>query len=237
MSVVPTNFRSASRASREPLGGSVQLTIDGPWLAVGYQGGVEVFSTVSALRALATAATAPRARADLLARIGDADAAVATLAQALAAATDPQQRRGLGDDLLELLVEQAAARAAAGDLPGALALFDARADALRDRPLRLRWHLARLELCRARGDLARGWAAVDTANYLIVHHGASAELLRRLVRDLEAMRALYERAFPPAAPIDRLAVVRVCRNRDEYHLYGGPNVVGDKHHREPQVTL
>jgi hypothetical protein len=71
-----------------------------------------------------------------------------------AAATDPQQRRGLGDDLLELLVEQAAARAAAGDLPGALALFDARADALRDRPLRLRWHLARLELCRARGDLA-----------------------------------------------------------------------------------
>jgi outer membrane protein assembly factor BamB/predicted negative regulator of RcsB-dependent stress response len=141
-------------ASREPLGGSVQLTVDGPWLAVGYQGGVEVFSTVSALRALATAATAPRARADLLARIGDADAAVATLAQALAAATDPQQRRGLGDDLLELLVEQAAARAAAGDLPGALALFDARADALRDRPLRLRWHLARLELCRARGDLA-----------------------------------------------------------------------------------
>jgi hypothetical protein len=75
---------------------------------------------------------------------------------------------------------------------------------------------------RARGDLARGWAAVDTANYLIVHHGASAELLRRLARDLEAMRALYERAFPPAAPIERLAVVRVCRNRDEYHLYGGP---------------
>lgn len=141
-------------ASREPLGGSVQLAVDGPWLAVGYQGGVEVFSTGPALRALAAATADPRRRADLLARVGDVDAAIALLARSLAAEDDAQRRLGLGEDLLELVAEQAAARAAAGDLPGALALFDARAEALRDRPLRLQWHLARLELCRARGDLA-----------------------------------------------------------------------------------
>jgi outer membrane protein assembly factor BamB len=141
-------------ASREPLGGAVQLTVAGAWLAVGYQGGVEVFSTASALRALAAATPAARRKAELLARAGDVDAALAVLAPALAAATDARERLDLGADLLRLVAEQAAARAAAGDLPGALALFDARADALRDRPLRLQWHLARLELCRARGDLA-----------------------------------------------------------------------------------
>jgi hypothetical protein len=75
---------------------------------------------------------------------------------------------------------------------------------------------------RARADLPRGWDAVDTANYLVVHHGASNGLLRRIARDIEAMRALYESTFPSAAPIGRLAVVRVCRSLDEYRLYGGP---------------
>jgi hypothetical protein len=79
---------------------------------------------------------------------------------------------------------------------------------------------------RARADLPRGWQAVDTANYLIVHHGAAAPLLRRLARDIEAMRAVYEARFPTAQPIASLAIVRVCRDKDEYHLYGGPKSSG-----------
>jgi len=138
--------------SREPLAGAVQLVVDGAWLAVGFQGGVELFSTRSALRALAAATAAPRRQADLLARAGDVDGAIAALAAAVAAATDAPARLALGEDLLQFVAEQAQARAVVGDLAGALQLLDARKDLLAERPLRLQWHLARLELCKAHGD-------------------------------------------------------------------------------------
>lgn len=138
--------------SREPLAGSVQLVVDGAWLAVGFQGGVELFSTKPALRALAASSPSPRRKADLLARAGDVDGAIAALAAALAAAKDEAARLALGEDLLQFVAEQAAARAAAGDLAAALQLLDQRAELLADRPLRLQWHLARLELCRTHGD-------------------------------------------------------------------------------------
>ncbi len=138
--------------SREPLAGSVQLVVDGAWLAVGFQGGVELFSTKPALRALAASSPSPRRKADLLARAGDVDGAIAALAAALAATKDEAARLALGEDLLQFVAEQAAARAVAGDLAAALQLLDQRADLLAERPLRLQWHLARLELCKAHGD-------------------------------------------------------------------------------------
>jgi hypothetical protein len=75
---------------------------------------------------------------------------------------------------------------------------------------------------QARAALARGWKAVDTENFLIVHHSKNEALIRRIARDIEAMRLVYLEAFPPSGAMDRLAIVRICRTKDEYHQYGGP---------------
>lgn len=75
---------------------------------------------------------------------------------------------------------------------------------------------------KARSEMARGWKAYDTENYLIVHHSKNESLIKRIGRDIEAMRLLYMELFPPTGPIDKLSVVRVCRTKEEYSQYGGP---------------
>jgi hypothetical protein len=70
-------------------------------------------------------------------------------------------------------------------------------------------------------ELVRGWKAVDTPNYLIIHHTKDTSLLARIQNDLEAMRLLYEELFPPAQPVEAVSVVRVCKDREEYLAYGG----------------
>ena len=75
---------------------------------------------------------------------------------------------------------------------------------------------------KARAELAKGWKALDTENYLIVHHSKNDALIKRIGRDIEAMRELYTQLFPPTGPMDRLAIVRICRTKEEYHQYGGP---------------
>jgi hypothetical protein len=75
---------------------------------------------------------------------------------------------------------------------------------------------------QARAAMASGWKALDTENYLIVHHSKNESLIKRIGRDIEAMRLLYLELFPPKGPVDKLSVVRVCRTKDEYHQYGGP---------------
>jgi hypothetical protein len=72
-----------------------------------------------------------------------------------------------------------------------------------------------------RRNLVRGWKALDTRNYLIVHHTKDEALLSRVQNDIEAMRLLYEELFPPVRPIEAVSVVRVCKDRQEYLLYGG----------------
>ncbi|MBL9077833.1 MAG: hypothetical protein JNL08_10035 [Planctomycetes bacterium] len=74
----------------------------------------------------------------------------------------------------------------------------------------------------ARRAMARGWKALDTENYLIVHHSKSEELIKRIGREIEAMRALYTELFPPVGTMDSVSVVRVCRTAEEYFQYGGP---------------
>jgi hypothetical protein len=75
---------------------------------------------------------------------------------------------------------------------------------------------------RARSALAKGWKALDTENYLIVHHSKNEGLIKRIGRDIEAMRLLYLERFPPTAAVEKLSIVRVCRTKEEYHEYGGP---------------
>jgi hypothetical protein len=79
---------------------------------------------------------------------------------------------------------------------------------------------------QARASMPAGWKALDTTNYLIIHHSKNDLLVKRIARDIEAMRALYTELFPPAGPMDRLAIVRICRTKDEYHQYGGPPTSG-----------
>jgi len=83
---------------------------------------------------------------------------------------------------------------------------------------------------RARAKMAKGWKALATENFLIVHHSTNAALIRRIARDIEAMRAFYAQQFPPSRPIEAVAIVRVCRTQDEYHEYGGPPTSGGYWH-------
>ncbi|MBL8755096.1 MAG: PQQ-binding-like beta-propeller repeat protein [Planctomycetes bacterium] len=137
--------------SKEPLAGSANIVVDGAWLAVGYQGGVEVFSARPALQALAATTADPLRRADLLVRAGDSPAAEAALVVALRAATDEAARQRLGTTLLALTRDRASTLAKQGDASAALALLDGIVDLLVDRKL---WHLARVEICKDHGDLA-----------------------------------------------------------------------------------
>ena len=72
-----------------------------------------------------------------------------------------------------------------------------------------------------RSGLAPGWDAIDTENFLILHSTKDRKLLRLLENNLEGMRRAFEEAFPPAVPVEAVAVVRVCRDRQEYMDYGG----------------
>jgi outer membrane protein assembly factor BamB/tetratricopeptide (TPR) repeat protein len=140
-------------SSREPLRGPLSLSVHGPWLAVGYPGGIELFSTSRALRQLAEAAAAPQQKAMFLVQAGDAAAAVANLCAAIPLAKEPAVAAALGDQLLGLVREHATTLARAGDLDGGLATLDAIVNLLTAREQRLRWHLARVEICKEVADL------------------------------------------------------------------------------------
>jgi outer membrane protein assembly factor BamB len=140
-------------ASRDPLLGSANVVVDGPWVAVGYQGGVEVFSSKVAIAQVAANVVDPVRKADLQLRAGDADVAIAGLAAALRAAADQEQKQRLGKSLLALTRDRAIALAKPGDAGAALALLDSVHELLVDRPVRMNWHLARVEICKDHGDL------------------------------------------------------------------------------------
>ena len=72
--------------------------------------------------------------------------------------------------------------------------------------------------------LIKGWKALDTENYLIVYNEeVKKPLLRNIAKHIEALRAqVYEKLFPPAKQIQAISVVRVCKDKQEYHRYGGP---------------
>ena len=81
-----------------------------------------------------------------------------------------------------------------------------------------------------RRSLAKGWQAVDTENYVIVHHTKSKGLIKRIARDIEAMRSFYMNLFPPTGDVDKVSVLRLCQTKEEYHQYGGPPNTGGYWH-------
>ena len=81
-----------------------------------------------------------------------------------------------------------------------------------------------------RKALAKGWKAVDTENFIVVHHSDNEKLINKIARDLEAIRPVYVDLFPPVKPVETVAIVRVCKNREEYLAYGGAPASGGYWH-------
>jgi hypothetical protein len=141
-------------AGRDPLGGSYNIVSQGPWLAVGYQGGVEVFSSREALLRIAGETPDTLRKADFLVQAGQAEAAESTLSEGIRAgvAGAPQQHL-MARQLLSLARERAARMARDGNLRGGLAALDNILEFMHDRAVRLNWHLARVEICKEVGEL------------------------------------------------------------------------------------
>ena len=68
------------------------------------------------------------------------------------------------------------------------------------------------------------WDALDTKNYLIVYNKeVKRPLLKKIALHIEQIRSeVYEKLFPPAKEVKAISVVRVCKDAEEYHRYGGP---------------
>lgn len=137
---------------REPLRGECNLFLEGPYLAAAYAGGLEVYSTQQALDGLSALARDPIERAALEAQAGDLEAAVEAL-ESIDVAALPDLRADVGRRLLTLCSEIALTRAARGSRDEALAMLDRCRSVLDEERLIERWHLARIEVFEALGDL------------------------------------------------------------------------------------
>lgn len=141
-------------AGREPLSGSYFVQSEGPWLALGYAGGVEMFSTRTALTQVAEAAADPFVRVSLLQHADRHAAAEEILATLAADASADAAGRERAARALLAATRLRAVRLAERDLAGAMAMLDSRRPEA-GRELLLQWHLARLDCAQAAGDLAR----------------------------------------------------------------------------------
>ena len=127
---------------------------------------------------------------------------------------------------LDKIVDKVARSIDVNDLGGASDLVNERIDRIyrRSKLAGIEWRK------KVRRGLAKGWKAVDTDHYLVVHHTKNQGLIKRVCRDIEAMRSFYMELFPPSGDVDRVSVLRLCQTKDEYHQYGGPPNTGGYWH-------
>ena len=72
-----------------------------------------------------------------------------------------------------------------------------------------------------------GWELYETEHYLVLTNVEDADFVAGLKHHLEAMHTILRQDFPPARADERsedpfVGVVRVFRNLDQYHEWGGP---------------
>ncbi len=72
-----------------------------------------------------------------------------------------------------------------------------------------------------RRDLAKGWKALDTENFILVYDTRDTKLVKKIARDIECMRKVYREYFAPVKKIEAVSIVRICKNQQEYFRYGG----------------
>ncbi len=123
-----------------------------PWIVAVHAGGVQVFSTVEALQSLADADDDPFDRARHLVQLGDLVSAIAAL-EAVDLDARPELREPVESRLLTWSGELALAMASHGEREQALATLDRCYQRLTLPDLQSRWHLDRIEVFRALGDL------------------------------------------------------------------------------------
>jgi hypothetical protein len=141
--------------SREPLGGAVNLSLQGSYLIACYEGGIESYSSAAALTAMAAEAADSGSRASFLAQSGKQDEAIATLYDALDRADlSTAERRRLASQALSLVDEVSERLATEGHREQALATLAACQDRMSDPGHKRRVHLFRLQVYRILGDQA-----------------------------------------------------------------------------------
>ncbi len=75
---------------------------------------------------------------------------------------------------------------------------------------------------RIKKELVGTWRFIDTPRYIVIYNCDQA-LADYIAKRVEYMRTnAFEKVFPPVEPINECMVVRVCKEMDEYHHYGGP---------------
>jgi outer membrane protein assembly factor BamB/tetratricopeptide (TPR) repeat protein len=133
----------------EPLAGPCNLYSSGPWLAVCYSRGIEMYTTAAALLALAADAADPIRKAEYLVQAGRGTEALEGLIAWLGGTVADAELRRVG---AERLVALARAEAITAGSSG-LAILDRVRPLVQERQARLLWHLARLDLCKHVQDL------------------------------------------------------------------------------------
>jgi len=75
---------------------------------------------------------------------------------------------------------------------------------------------------RVKKELVGTWKYFDTPRYIVIYN-CDYRLARYIADRCEYMRVnAFEKVFPPPYPIKECGVIRVCKEMDEYHHYGGP---------------
>jgi hypothetical protein len=74
----------------------------------------------------------------------------------------------------------------------------------------------------------KGWNVIVSPKkqYVVIYdtkNGKNNALAKVIAERIEKIREqVYEVQFPPAQPITAVSIVRVCRDKPQYHQYGGP---------------
>ena len=78
-----------------------------------------------------------------------------------------------------------------------------------------------------RMDVVEDWKVIDTDNYIFVYHeDCNENFVKRISKEVEAMRSFYEKLFPPTEKVTAVSTVRICADGDMYRAYGGPSGSG-----------
>jgi outer membrane protein assembly factor BamB len=137
---------------REPLPGPFNVQMLGPYVALSYQGGIELYSSAAALQKLADSAQDPLRRAAFLAQAGELVAAIEVLEGGWSSSEQEDPRRILAERMLSYGRELALAMATLGNRQAALDLLDRCKRPLEGVAQIRQWHLTRLEVFQALGD-------------------------------------------------------------------------------------
>ena len=80
------------------------------------------------------------------------------------------------------------------------------------------------QIARAREEASRtpGWKAEATDNYIVLSSTDDARFLNDVKKRIEAIRTVYEEIYPSDRKLEKLPILRVTKDFDEYLGYGGP---------------